>query len=515
MIYLVLAHQAPNQLKKLLERLQDTNNHFVIHVDKNYDLEPFRETLSNIRNCHFIPERFSSHWGTFALIEATLEALHYVMTTLALRQRIVLISTADYPIKDKVYINKYLDNHEQTIFIEYEAIPRKIWYNGGIGRFPLFNDIQKQIKLYGGSQWFSIPFQVIPIIFDFLENNPDFITYFKSVKIPDESFFQTLLLNCNHPFVLKHLKNENLHFIKWDVPYMHPRILTMSDFTAIKKSKSLFARKVDLRLSDQLIRALDRMPPYDTSKTKPCKEAIIFLTSNSQKESHSRYDKLKQDIKYASVFKVVTSKSFFENADDAMLYEHHMCREMGYTPFNEDRIIPGCTYFALLFFKKRYPNYDNYWLIEDDVHYNGNWEDFFNCFVRNDADLISTYITKYQEAPDWYWWNTLYTKVPIPDVYKIRTFYPVCRFSNRALNLLDKQLKGGAHGHGEVLVPTLLHLHGLSLYDLTDADPVVLVPSADKALSITGNGTFRYRPIISPNEIKGKYLFHPVKDAVT
>ncbi|RZF60228.1 beta-1,6-N-acetylglucosaminyltransferase [Sphingobacterium corticibacterium] len=253
MIYVILAHNSPEMLSLLINKLQKKRNHFVIHIDQNQDITPFVEAAGGIQNCHFTQKRYASYWGSFALIEATLHAFDFIRKELRKRQRVVLLSGADLPIKSNRYIDRYLNSHPDTIFIAYEPIPRKIWYKGGITRFPLYDTISTSIKFYGGSQWFSIPYQALSIIFRFLKSNPDFVEYFRYVKIPDESFFQTLFLNCEHPYIDNNLRNHNLHFIKWDKPYKHPRILTAKDLCQIKKSKSLFARKFNITQSTEII----------------------------------------------------------------------------------------------------------------------------------------------------------------------------------------------------------------------------------------------------------------------
>lgn len=261
MIFVILAHESPELLRKVLLKLKHKNNYFVIHIDKQSNIQPFLNLTEDIENCYFTPERYQTEWGTFSLVAATLHAFDFIRGSIRKRQRIVLLSGSDYPIKPIKFINNYLKSHKDTIFFEYDRIPRKVWSEGGRKRFPLYDSIKEQISLFGGSQWFSIPPKVLPIIFDFLKLNPDFIEYYKFVKIPDESFFQTLFLNCDHPYVINNLRNVGLHYIKWVAPYQHPTILTIRDFEELKNSKYLFARKLNLAYSEELIDQFDKIQP--------------------------------------------------------------------------------------------------------------------------------------------------------------------------------------------------------------------------------------------------------------
>ncbi|SDH45759.1 Core-2/I-Branching enzyme [Pedobacter terrae] len=245
--YIILAHKNPKQLLRLVRALSCEKTFFVIHIDFYSDIKNFIEifTERDLLRVHFIPKRSMTSWGSFAIVEATLTCFHYVHTGLTMTTRIILLSGQDYPIKNNKYIRSYLEFNNNSIFLNYNKIPYDKWVYGGKLRFPCFEIITEQIEIYCGSQWFSLPFQVLGIIFEFLEFNPDFITYYKAVDVPDESFFQTLLLNCDDEFVKENLVNRNLHLIKWDSPYMHPRVLEKNAMKLIKRSRYLFARKFD------------------------------------------------------------------------------------------------------------------------------------------------------------------------------------------------------------------------------------------------------------------------------
>jgi len=259
MIYVILAHHAPQMLGVLIKSLYAPQNYFIVHIDAQQDIRPFLEAAADVKNCHFLRDRYESKWGSFALVDATLEAFRYIRNTLRKRQRIILLSGCDFPIKNSRYITKFLASNKDAIYIEHDPIPNKTWSHGGIPRFPLYDEVSEDIRFYGGSQWFSIPDKVVTIIFNFLKLNPDFLAYFRHVSIADESFFQTLLLNCDHPYVKNNIQNRNLHFIKWDYPYQHPRVLLIGDLEPILKSKDLFARKFDEELSAGLLHAMKRV----------------------------------------------------------------------------------------------------------------------------------------------------------------------------------------------------------------------------------------------------------------
>lgn len=388
MIYVILAHNAPHALGMLVKRLQGGNNYFVIHIDKNHNIEPFKEVLSGMVNCYFTPQRFECYWGSFKLIEATLHAFDFIRINLKKKQRIILLSGSDFPIKSNVYIQEYLKSHEDTIFIEFNKIPRKLWKrnngDGGKGRFPFYDKVKERIDLYAGSQWFSVPYKVLPIINSFLKVNPSFLEYFKLVHILDESFFQTLFLNCDHPYIKKNLRNHNLHLIKWDKPYFHPRVLKVANLNQIIKSKNLFARKFDPIKSKELLNLLGGV---NETNDKPDRIAVLYLTDKLDKYK-GRYAKLKKEAIDADVYCVITYERSHADSTEVFLHKHSCVTDLGYVPLNKEQIVPGSTFFAVLNFFTAKPYYDYYWLIEDDVWYNGDWMNFFLRFANLSIDYI-------------------------------------------------------------------------------------------------------------------------------
>lgn len=244
--YFILAHSNPKQVARLIKSLYTEEDIFVIHIDSRISTNEFLNHITE-KNVYFLKERIPSKWGSFGLIEATLAGLRYVQTSNA--NRMVLLSGQDFPIKSVQFIKRFFRAYPNKIFIQYAEIPNSSWHSGGVGRFPQYEKVQKILKLYGGSQWFSMPVKLIAKIFDFLAFNPLYLSYFKRVHIPDESFFQTLFLNCGIAKITKEIVNKTLNFTEWSKETGHPKIFTGKDITLLLQSDALFARKFDSILS--------------------------------------------------------------------------------------------------------------------------------------------------------------------------------------------------------------------------------------------------------------------------
>jgi hypothetical protein len=75
--YIILAHQRPKQVKRLLEKLDSEGCRFYIHIDKNVDIRPFKTELAALDQANFLPDEKLEKiiWGDFGIVKATINAL--------------------------------------------------------------------------------------------------------------------------------------------------------------------------------------------------------------------------------------------------------------------------------------------------------------------------------------------------------------------------------------------------------------------------------------------------------
>jgi hypothetical protein len=72
--------------------------------------------------------------------------------------------------------------------------------------------------------------------------------------VPDESFFQTILINSR---LADRIVNDDLRYIDWSEGRASPRILTSDDLDSLLASGDLFARKFDARVDERVLDMLD------------------------------------------------------------------------------------------------------------------------------------------------------------------------------------------------------------------------------------------------------------------
>jgi hypothetical protein len=128
---------------------------------------------------------------------------------------------------------------------------------------------------------------------------------------------------------------------------------------------------------------------------------------------------------------------------------------------------PGQHDLAIMRFFLDHPDFDRYWLIEDDVRCSGPWTDIIDELAQSKADLLMTVVQKFAQNPRWNWWNTLVTgEEALPSRRRMKGFTPFCRLSAACCRAIDEKYRHGWGGHYEVSWPTIARASGLSIEDV-------------------------------------------------
>lgn len=307
--YLILAHNAPDMLKRSISRLADTGSYFYIHIDKKSDIEPFKEALKDFGNIRFVDndKRVKAVWGTANALQGVVECMK-----LAAREHTdgytILMSGTDYPIRSKEYIRSFITENADTIFVDATQMPTPFWHQGGMDRinrhwFNLgdrnfvyinpykLNEHQLQNYMtilsskpalipqavclwfvkrkcpianfvhYGGSLWFGAPLFSIKTLLSYLDEHPEYLKFHKRSKMPDEIAFNSLLMLDKQA---KIVTNTTLRFIEWDYNKKEqPTTFTIDDkdtlIEALKVKENLLARKFSLERDAQILDFIDKI----------------------------------------------------------------------------------------------------------------------------------------------------------------------------------------------------------------------------------------------------------------
>ncbi len=283
-----MAHKAPGQLYRLINRLNDGASEFFIHIDKTVDFAPFEIIKAFGRIIHFV-ERVDSKWGSFGSVQASLNGLKAVKNLGKKFDQIILLSGQDYPIKSNERINSFFSNSPHTVFMDYFSLPNyKKWpgndtgglyrvnkYYFGLKWYQLFcskslnllsayipflrRKVSNKMVPFAGSQWWSVDMYALDYILDYGKKHPEYRTFHQHTFVPDELYVQMIVANAMDENLVRSIANNNKRFMIWENQNSsHPNILCKTDFETILLSDDLFARKFDENTDAEILDLIDR-----------------------------------------------------------------------------------------------------------------------------------------------------------------------------------------------------------------------------------------------------------------
>jgi hypothetical protein len=110
-------------------------------------------------------------------------------------------------------------------------------------------------------------------------------------------------------------------------------------------------------------------------------------------------------------------------------------------------------------------SYDRIWLIEYDVDYSGDWSKFFRGTRDVPGDIVAAHLRWRRDEPGWHWLTGVTDPLDHADDHMIG-FFPISRFSRRAIAAVVEAVDMGWQGHFELLIPTTVRRAGLMVTDL-------------------------------------------------
>lgn len=306
--YLILAHKNPEQLSRLIERLDSSNSYFFINIDRNQPLQPFINSIPK-KNVLFLNDnkRKSGNWGGTDIVEATIELIREALNVKG-KSYLILLSGQDYPLVNNSRIKETLIKNNYDGFVSTFSIPVDGWTNRGLDRLnfyrmslsnkrydfvlipsmweksfynirvfkslyailrrgekkTLFKILRKRshpndIKPFGGSQWWTLSCDLAKQILNFIDDHPAFLKYHQDTLLADEIFFQTII---HHLTALDHTLKiaPSLTYTNWErknVPL--PVTFCAEDFEELKEASKthLFARKFDIESDTVILDKID------------------------------------------------------------------------------------------------------------------------------------------------------------------------------------------------------------------------------------------------------------------
>ncbi len=317
---LIMAHKNKEQLIRLIKAVSCPEIDVFVHLDKNWKLS--KDELDEIRSSKIgvsvIENRIHGRLDDWSLPQMSLNLISSALKSEKEKKveykYFILLSGQDYPIKNREYILKFLDEQYPKPLIDiceicsdgswgskkylhvremnkidkiYEKHP-----HGLIRKIKVLPHAIKQkflekfvktpfeklqglgLKLSIGSQWWILPRDVVVYADTFATTNKRAMRIYRKTWTPDETFFQTMTVNHK---LFELYSNDDAMWEKGDQQCMtyanfvtptkgfrgHPHDITTEDFERIMAKKQLFARKFNAETDKNVIDMIDKSIKQD------------------------------------------------------------------------------------------------------------------------------------------------------------------------------------------------------------------------------------------------------------
>ena len=271
--YLILAHNEPELLSLLVERLDDVRNDIYIHFDRKLSVLPDIKTLH--AGLYILKDRVDVRWADVSMLEAEYKLFHAVVDSGSQYSHHHLISGVDLPLKNQDYIHSFFAQHQGKEFVGLHQRPMNshadralhYWhpftrsFRGSgcvfvIKRILRYLVVQTQVLLgirrnttvpfHKGGQWVSITRELIDYL---LEQEDRAFTIFSRTFGADEYFVPTLIWDTPFMERLFDATDESrgaMRYIGWRADGQLVDF-TPQDLPALQQTEYLFARKFNSR----------------------------------------------------------------------------------------------------------------------------------------------------------------------------------------------------------------------------------------------------------------------------
>jgi hypothetical protein len=312
--YIVLSHQNPSQVMRLVDRLvrSDPTGHVIVEHDPMGGALDLGMYAGHDR-VHLLTSSSVRRWGNYALVADLLRAVSWTLAELDV-EWLAVLSGQDYPLRPLASFGRELAASEFDAFLSARPIPLRRppasdspalyaharyyyrwfrlprwllgwaanrpverWVRGAQRRFSggqpliflwslprgagdmiglrrrklLFSDA---FECYMGSQWLTMSRAAALEVTRFVEHRPDVVALYRRSIISDESLLVTVL--CNSPGL--RVCHSNHHYMRMSGPgESHAAVLRLGDLEQLRQSGKPFARKFDARVDNDVLDSLD------------------------------------------------------------------------------------------------------------------------------------------------------------------------------------------------------------------------------------------------------------------
>jgi hypothetical protein len=271
-----IAHKNAGQLWRLVRQYDPELFHNFVHIDRKSDLGAFKPILE-MPSVTLVNNRWNVVWAGFGTVGATIDALRQIKKRPEKFFYYNLMSGLDFPIRPT---RKFFDFLKTT----YQSGPKEFFeilslddWPGSYRRFEQYHLIEwtlrgryfaerlinrfiskrsfykGRLKPFGRSAWFTASDHFIDYFLNYIDRNPDYLEFLKTVWNPDEFAFNALIMNS--PF-----KDNIVHYLRaidWSEGKAHPKVFRSADFQFLMESRCYIARKFDETIDKNILDSIE------------------------------------------------------------------------------------------------------------------------------------------------------------------------------------------------------------------------------------------------------------------
>jgi len=292
---MIMAHKNMEQLCHLVEYF--THDCYVfIHLDKKFKVsKEERERLEAFPQVVRVYQKFDVNWGGFSMLRCQLYMMREVLKRCD-AEYVHLISSQDYPMMSLGEFLSFFEQYKDKDCLQYVHLPHMNWERNTfqrlqyyypydwfstrykawgkmhrILRFQRKHDIKRSLPkqfdhLYGCSQWFSITRKSTQMIVDYTRRHPLLYWRMWMTFAPEEMYTATVLVNLKKG---KDILFTNFRFIRMKHENGNcPANLDVHHLRYLLERPCVFARKMELPISHEMMEVLDKYFVYDKQPLK-------------------------------------------------------------------------------------------------------------------------------------------------------------------------------------------------------------------------------------------------------
>jgi hypothetical protein len=309
-LYIIQTFKSPEQIQRLVQTIKRSSPSSEIVIVHDYTVSYLDPDSLKHFSVHVLKLKGKGGRGDFSMLRGYLDALDWIYAHEIEFDWLINLSGQDYPTQPLPVIERFLELTNYDGFIDYfepfsdtqenrwglqEAHKRYLyqyWRTGlvmttkrtlldkvlfrvdrAISKFlpylkvyveydcftvgakaktPIFNE---KFLCYGGSYYHALSRKCVKYLYDFSQENPGIVEYYRRTMCPNESFIQTILINSN----LFDFCNDCKRFLDFDndEDRTRPRTLTAKDYPFLIQDNIHFARKIDPDKDSLILDLLD------------------------------------------------------------------------------------------------------------------------------------------------------------------------------------------------------------------------------------------------------------------